>query len=153
MHSRLLAPGIRFNDSFFTEPLRLADRIAPKFPGLFAILAGDPNWAPKAFQPVCFGEFGNNSPHPLKQREYAGLWSAGSRRHLDVSVLPLPFSTTPERCALRDELVAAYHPVLQTHATGSPAADLTRRLDDLEKRHREQTAQVLLLLGNLNQQF
>ncbi|HEY2016373.1 MAG TPA: hypothetical protein VGH38_22870 [Bryobacteraceae bacterium] len=153
MHSQLIASGIRFNDCFFTEPVRLSDWTPPKFPGLFVILACDSNWAPRSFQPLFFGEFGNNSPYALKECEVAGLPGMTARRNLFVSMLAMPFSTGGQRTALRGELVSSYHPALQGTAAGSAPEELANRIDEMEKRHREQTAQVLLLLGNLNKQF
>ncbi len=134
--------GIRFNDCFFTEPARLADWIPPRFTGLFVILAGDPNWAPRPFQPVCLGEFGNNTSP-----------AAWGRKGLYVSVFPMPFSTTSQRLALCNELIAAYNPVLQTKGIAAAPADMARRMDELEKRHHEHSAQVLLMLGNIHKHF
>lgn len=153
MNLPLSVTGIRFNDCFFLEPARLADWVPPRFTGLFVILACDPNWAPRLFQPLCFGELSNNAVDPLERNGYGWLLGAADRKQLFVSVLPMPFSTGAQRAALRSELIAAYNPVLQPGvATASPAG-LVHRIEEMEKRHEEHTAQVLVLLGNIHKHF
>ena len=152
MNWPLATAGIRFNDCFFAEPVRLADWIAPRFAGLFVILACDPNWAPRSFQPLCFGELGNNGADPLERNGFAWL-GAVERKTLFVAVLPLPFSTSAQRTGLRSELIAAYNPVLQANSTPAAPGGLAQRIDELEKRHEEHSAQVLLMLGNIHKQF
>src|SRR6185437_15541581 len=71
-----MASGIRFNDCLFSEPVRLADSPLPRCAGLYVILAEDRAWAPKPFQPVYFGEFGNNAPPGGLAREAALLTGA-----------------------------------------------------------------------------
>jgi hypothetical protein len=151
--SYLLAPGIRFNDCFFSEPTRLAGWTPPKCAGLFGIFVADPNWAPKPFQPLYFGEFGNNASAATLFTECQSLFARSSGRMLLVAALPLPFSTTSQRRALRSELIHAYNPVCQAELSKTPSTDLARRLDEIEKRHQEQTAQVMLLLANTNRIF
>jgi hypothetical protein len=77
----------------------------------------DPNWAPKALQPLYFGEFGNNAPHPALALDLPRLVAAAKGRALLVAVLPLPFSTTAQRRELRNELVSAYNPECQIDGT------------------------------------
>jgi hypothetical protein len=139
----LVAAGIRFNDFVFSEPTPLAEWLPPKYAGLFVIVARDPNWAPKPFQPLYFGEFGNNAP-PSTARADA----------LFVAVLPMPFSTTAERTAARDQLIWAYKPLCQENRSPSAATgELARKLEALEKKHEEQTNQVGLLLATVNRFF
>ena len=145
--------GIRFNDCIFSEPVAFGAFAVPKCAGLFAVLTGDPNWAPRAFQPLCFGEFGNNTPAHGLPFNVQRLHAAAPGRPLTIAVLPLPFSTTAQRRALCHELVSAYNPQCQSGGHALPAADLAARLADLEKNHRAQTEQVMLLLTNLNQAF
>jgi len=152
MHLPLAATGIRFNDCLFTEPARLADWIPPRFTGLFAILACDPGWAPRSFQALCFGEFGNNTADPVERNGYGWLRGAGTKG-LFVCVLPMPFSTSAQRAALRNELIAAYNPVLQGRAMAASPAELAQRVEELEKRYQEHSAQVLMLLGNIHKHF
>lgn len=130
---RPASPGIRFNDCMFSEPVALAGWTPPRYAGLFAVLVKDANWAPKAFQPLYFGELGNNAPPP--SLDYHRLLAAAKGRTLLVAVLPMPFSTTAQRRQLCQELVGAYNPECQ-----SGGAVL-----------REQTEQVTLLLASLNQ--
>jgi hypothetical protein len=146
-------PGIRFNDCFFTEPANLDNWCPPKFTGLFVILAHDPHWAPRPYQPLCFGEFGNNAISPIEQSGCAWWMAPPDRKSLYISVLPLPFSTSAQRGALRNELISAYNPVLQANPLHAPSADLAQRLEEMEKRQREHAAQVLLLLGSIHRQF
>src|SRR6266567_6521801 len=144
MNLRVVPPGIRFNDYVFTEPQRVSDWLRPHYAGVVAILERDPNWAPKAFRPLCFEEFGNTPQIrlPVNFRSMA----EPSVAHLFVAVLPLPFSGTAQRCSVRDQLVAAYNPAWQSNITLADPSELARKLDELEKKHDEQTTQVRLLL-------
>ncbi len=149
----LPAPGIRLNDCVFSEPTRLDGWTPPQFAGLFGIFVADPNWAPKPFQPLYFGEFGNNASASQLLGECRSLIAASRGQTLMVSVLPLPFSTTSQRCALRSELIWAYNPPCQSDGGKTSPMDLAQKLDELEKRHQEQTSQVMLLLANVNRIF
>jgi hypothetical protein len=138
----LLAAGIRFNDYVFSEPVRLAEWRPPKCAGFFVILARDPNWSPKPFQPLYFGEFGNNSREtfPADGTLYA-------------AALLLPYSTTGQRWSLRNELVWAYNPTCQSGGDRMSVRELARRVDEMEVRQQEHDSQLLLLLTNLNKMF
>jgi hypothetical protein len=123
MHSYLGPHGIRFNDYVFSEPSPLGHWTPPRYPGLYVILTDDGEWAPRRFQPICFGEFGNNSRKlPLPD----------PTRSLYISVLPLPFTTTAQRCGIRDELVAAYNPAGQTPHVDVPRPIERRRIGFLQ---------------------
>src|SRR6266581_421023 len=126
MYPHWISQGIRFNDCLFSEPARLATWIPPRFPGLFAILACEKKWATRSDQKQRYGENGKN---------------------LSVAVLPLPFSTSTQRTALRDELVSAYNPAGQHHGNALAPGDLAMRIGELERRHQEHSEKVLLLLG------
>jgi hypothetical protein len=136
----VLAPGIRFNDCVFSEPIALVDWVPPRCAGLYVILVRDAAWAPKAFRPVCFGEFGNNAPAEAVRQECAQLLPGGAARTAFLAFLALPFTTTTQRWALCRELVGGYHPSGQ--AVQTTPTDLVRRLDDLERRNQEQAAQL-----------
>lgn len=140
----LVGPGIRFNDFLFSEPMPLSAWAPPKFPGIFVLLAADTNWAPRPFQPLYFGEFGNNArplaDHPIR--------ASGP---LFVSVLAMPFSSSTQRAEARNHLIWAYNPICQT--TARSENELVRKLDELEKKHEEQTTQFQLLLASLNRLF
>jgi hypothetical protein len=123
-------PGIRFNDCLFSEPLSIAGWVPPKYAGLLAVLVQDPNWAPKAFQPVYFGEFGNNAPLSAVLRDYPRIMGAAKGLALYVSVLPMPFSTTSQRCELRNQLAWAYNPECQPEGIGQPQGELTAKLNE-----------------------
>jgi hypothetical protein len=145
MSSYLVAPGLRFNDCLFSEPMQLSHWIPPNGAGIVAILARNSNWAPKPFQAIYFGEFGNDARRALESREIRFATPDGN---LYVSVLPMPFSTSAQRIALRNELISAYNPISQTgHAPST--ADLARRMDEVEARQHEQHAQILNLLSHL----
>ncbi|HUA60667.1 MAG TPA: hypothetical protein VML19_18025 [Verrucomicrobiae bacterium] len=107
------AKGIRFNDCLFTEPTHLASWTPPHFAGLLVVQIEDEEWAPRKFQPVFFAEFGNNSRQPIAYGDYSRLTRFAGMRPLYVAVLPMPFTTTVQRCALRDELIWAYNPAWQ----------------------------------------
>lgn len=157
MYPHWLSPGVRFNDCIFSEPVRLTGWIPPRLPGLFAILACDTNWAPRSFQPLCFGELSNNSENPVGNSGYSWMLRGTNARNLLVSILPLPFSTSAQRAAVREELVSAYNPAFQgpSYGDGSTAAprDLAFRIGELERRNQEQGEKILFLLGNIYKQF
>src|SRR5262249_49180767 len=102
------APGIRFNDCVFAEPTRLAEWMPPSCGGLFVILANDVRWARNPFQPIYFGDFGNDEQQTLILNSW--LPSSREANALFVATLALPFSTSAQRCALRNQLVQAYNP-------------------------------------------
>jgi len=125
MRCETYTAGIRFNDCYFSEPVRLIEWTPPKCAGLFAVLVPDPNWAPKPFRPIYFGEFGNNTPDPAP--ESPGQFREDAERAaLLVVVLPLPFSTTAQRQGLRNELVSAYYPACQGEEATNLQAALSR---------------------------
>ena len=140
--------GIRFNDCFFGEPVLLASWMPPGCASLYAILVRDPNWAPRPFQPLYFGEFGNNTSLAAVQREVTNLAPAPRREVLFIAVLPLPFSTTRQRWMLRNELVWAYNPLCQVERVQSQPTELVAKLEELERRHQEQTAELRLLFAS-----
>jgi hypothetical protein len=98
----------------FTEPVAISTWTPPRYAGILAILVHDREWAPKAFQPIYFDEFGNNAPLSSLIGDYSRLAAAARGRNLFVSVLPMPFSTTAERRSLREELISAYNPACQS---------------------------------------
>lgn len=108
------APGIRFNDCMFSEPVPIGTWTPPRYAGILAILVHDAEWAPKSFRALYFGEFGNNAPLAAMVRDYAPFMTAANGRALYVSVLPMPFSTTGERRSLSQELISAYNPACQS---------------------------------------
>ena len=114
----MVPQGIRLNDCLFSEPTRFADWKVPKYAGLFVILVKDANWVPKPYQPLYFGDFGNNTPDvPLK---HALLPGGASDDTLLISVLPMPFSTTAQRWALRNELMWATTLLGKLERSGPP---------------------------------
>jgi hypothetical protein len=143
----MVSTGIRFNDYLFTEPERLAGWVPPKCASMFVILIRDSNWAPKPFQALCFGEFGNNAQQSWLRYGHARLSSTSEP--LFVSVLPMPFSTTAQRCEVVDQLVWAYNPTCQANSVSSGPSELAHKLDRLEKKHEE----ILLMLANINKMF
>ena len=147
-------PGIRFNDCLFTEPTHLSDWTPPKYAGLFVILAHDANWAPKPYQPVYFGEFGNNTHEGLLPTNYAWLLGAESGAVLFISVLPMPFTTAVQRRELRNELLSAYNPISQTREVRAAVSELANRLAEVDRKpQQEQAAEVLVLLAGVNRLF
>ena len=146
MNTYLFAAGIRFNDHMFSEPRRLAEWVPPKCAGICVILAGDPNWAPKPLQPLCFCEFGNNA-------DLRRLARMPNMEALFVSGLAMPFSTSAQRSEVRNQLVWAYNPVWQASAGSALQSELSHKLEELERKHEEQTAQLRLILANINRLF
>jgi hypothetical protein len=143
-------PGIRFNDCVFAQPTRLAEWTPPGCAGLFVILAEDTNWSPKPLQPLYFGEFGNNEQNFTLN---GWLSQAGRAHALLVATLALPFSTSAQRCALRNELVQAYNPISQAEGGQTSPRELARKLDAIEVRQHEQNTQIIALLHQLNRIF
>lgn len=141
--------GIRFNDCIFSEPVSFANWVPPGCPGLFAILTFDPNWAPRPVRPLYFGEFGNNTPAHTLFHQCSRMFSGENGKYLLICVLPMPFTTTTQRCSLRDELVSAYHPMCQS-ASYTPSNDLAQKVDELERRHQEQNAQMMMLVAGVS---
>jgi hypothetical protein len=112
-------------------------------------MARDFRWSPKPFQPLYFGEFGNNE-QPMSNLD-TWLPPAGRLDGLFVAVLPLPFSTTAQRWALRNELIHAYNPISQADWARTSTRELARRLDMIEVRQEQVNTQILSLLNHLNQ--
>lgn len=113
MNPYLSASGIRLNDCLFTEPVDFAGWRPPQYAGLFAVFVHDASWAPKPLRPLCFGEFGNNAPRAALLGNYNELLAAANGRKLVIAVCPMPYSTTSQRWAIRDELIWAYNPACQ----------------------------------------
>jgi len=146
MNAYLGVAGIRFNDYVFSEPRRLVEWTPPKWAGICVILARDSNWAPKPLQPLFFLEFGNNSD----LRRLARMPNTDA---LYVSALAMPYSTSAQRSEVRNQLVWAYNPVWQAGAAPAVQGELAHKLDELERKHDEQTTQLRLLLASLNRLF
>ena len=152
MHSAI-GVGIRFNDCFFTEPVRLIEWQPPLYAGLFVILGRDPNWAPKPFQPLYFGEFGNNARDVNVPGDSLFPFDLRRSAELFIATLPMPFSTTSQRYTVRDELLWAYNPLYQARLAQTPPHDLARKVEELQKGHQEQSVQFGLLLASINRFF
>jgi hypothetical protein len=146
MLSNLMPPGVRFNDCLFSEPAPLPTWRQPGCAGIIAVLARNPQWSPKPLQPLYFGEFGNDAVPRTS-------WPANAGRDLLVSVLPMPYSTTAQRRALCDELIAAHNPAWQANGTMVSAPALAGKVDELEARQLEQSQQILALLTHLGKLF
>lgn len=146
----MVPPGIRFNDCFFSEPIPLTDWKMAKSAGLFVILAKDGNWAPKPYQPLYFGEIGNNSPDGPPPGTETLIPQNHGRAALFISVLPMPFSTTAQRRALRNELLWAYNSTWQVDEIRR-AAGIANQFGSLDKP--EDATQALLLLTGFNKHF
>jgi hypothetical protein len=146
MNNYLLPAGIRFNDHMFSEPKRLVEWVPPKCAGICVILAEDPNWAPKPLQPLCFCEFGNNA-------DLRRLARMPNMEALFVSALAMPFSTSAQRSEVRNQLVWAYNPVWQASAGSVLQSELSQKLEELERKHEDQTTQLRLILANINRLF
>jgi hypothetical protein len=153
MNSYMVAPGIRFNDYLFTEPKQLSEWERPRYAGILAILVRDPNWAPKPFQALFFREFGNNSQEILLSNGLMRLPGTLAAERFWVSVLPVPFSTTAQRLEILQQLIWAYNPAWQAKGSAAEPSELARKLEELEKKHEEQTTQVRLLLQSFNKFF
>jgi hypothetical protein len=139
----VIPPGVRFNDSLFSEPVQFADWRPPLCAGIAAVLVRNPQWAPKPLQPLYFGEFGNDASRA------ASLPANIRREDLLVSVLPMPYSTAAQRRALCNELIAAHNPACQANISVISAAELARKVDDLELRQQGHNQQILSLLAHI----
>ena len=141
-----LPPGVRFNDCLFSEPVELTAWRLPSCAGIVAVLARNTQWAPKPFQPLYFGEFGNDASARTNLPSNPG-------RGLLLSILPMPYSTAGQRRALRDELIAAHNPLWQANGITVPTAALAQKVYELEARQQEQSQQILALLAHLGKLF
>lgn len=147
MVSQLVPPGVRFNDCVFTEAVPLAAWRPPGCAGVVAIMARNPQWGPKPLQPLYFGEFGNDATRETS------LPIVARPQDLLISVLPMPYSTAAQRRSLCNELISAHNPACQANGTIVSAADLARKVDELEARQQEQSQQILSLLAHLGSLF
>lgn len=147
MNSHMDKPGIRFNDCVFSEPTALAQWTPPRCAGLYVVLVQDPNWAPRPFQPLYFGEFGHNAALPALRAEQANLAGLAPQEALYAAALPMPFSTTAQRWLLRHELIRAYNPPWCASQSDTPPTELVRKLDELERRHQHETAELRMLFA------
>ena len=145
--SLTVPPGVRFNDSVFSEPVPLTIWKPPACAGILVILARNPQWGPKPWQPLYFAGFGNDATGTTSLPQIA------RPEGLLVSMLPLPYSSAAQRRALCNELIAAHNPACQRNGTMTSAAELAHRVEALEARHEEQHQQILTLLAQLGRLF
>jgi hypothetical protein len=117
---------------------------------LFVILAKDANWAPRPYQPLYFGEFGNNTPETLLPVNYA--MPGGEGDALCISVLPMPFSTTAQRWELCNELLYGYNTAWQAREVRAAGNGMANQAG-VVKPYPEESAQILLLLTGVNRLF
>jgi len=118
------------------------------------ILAPDANWAPKPYQPLYFGEFGNNTPEALLPGSHAEPRAIEGNTMLFVAALPMPFSTTAQRWALRNELVWAYNATWQTTEVRAAAGGLANQLGEVDKTpYQQRSAELFHLLSGVTQPF
>ena len=146
MPSYVVPPGVRFNDCLFSEPVQLTAWHPPTCGGIVAVLARNPQWAPKPLQPLYFGEFGNDADCRLSLPSNAS-------RDLLISVLPMPYTTAAHRRALCNELIAAHNPAWQSDGIMGLGTALARKCEELEARQQEQSRQILSLLTYLGKLF
>jgi len=92
-----------------------------------------------------FGEFGNNSPEVLLPGSHGLLPASKGNTLLYVAALPMPFSTTAQRWALRNELVWAYNATWQ--ATEARAPNGLNHLGEADQTpYQQQSAQLFHFL-------
>jgi hypothetical protein len=143
----VVPPGVRFNDSLFTEPAPLGIWRPTGCAGILAILAPNSQWGPRPFQPLYFGEFGNDALRGVNLR--ANI----QRDDLLMSVLPLPYSTAAQRRALCNDLITSHNPLWQANRSVAPVDEMARKVDELAARQQEQSQQILSLLAHLAKLF
>jgi hypothetical protein len=115
----------------FSEPERVSGWVPPKCAGLYAIVVSDSNWAPKAYQPLYFGEFGHNSPIGALSGNQHALAAAANGKTLFVCAYLMPFSTSAQRWAARNELIWAYNPICQADGDSSSHRDQAHMLKEI----------------------
>ena len=115
-----------------------------------AILARNPQWAPKPLQPLYFAEFGNNVGNGIAVPR---LPDDARIEDLLVSTLPMPYSTVSQRRSICKELIAAYNPTCQTKGPVVSAVELANKVEELEARQQEQSQQILSLLTYIGKFF
>src|SRR5262245_10537867 len=85
--------GIRFADLLFSEPLPLETCQLPHGHGLFAVLMPDDTWAPRQYQPLFFGEYGNlqDAPTAAVRRDHYLRWlRTAAGRQLYIAICSAP---------------------------------------------------------------
>ena len=104
--------GIRFNDSFFTEPVPFSQSMPPVSSGVYAILAADDSCRPRPFRPIYFGESGNFSVRVTAGHERFNDWAAeaGGPGSVYVAFCPTPLLREQQRRWVESDLIARYRP-------------------------------------------
>lgn len=149
----LLPAGIRFNDFLFADPVPLSNWRPPGCAGIVAILASNPQWAPKPLQPLYFGVFGNNAGTDAGNAAIVPRMPNARVEDLLVAVLPMPYSTVQQRRAACKELIAAYNPACQANGSIMSTAELAYKVEELEARQQEQSQQIMSMLTYIGKLF
>ena len=150
LHSRTLA-GIRFADYVFSAPASL-DRflLPPRSLGLYVILMPDSTWGPWHLQPLFFDQFGPERVVRMSPAQQACCLKVAAGRSLYFAFYAIPPQhgwATPE---ILKELVARYRPLANLESIDA-AAEVSQRLDSLEKKLIEHELVLKLALAALGQ--
>src|SRR5262245_53772477 len=98
--------GIRFGDLTFTEPVPLDTAVyAPASIGIYVLLAPDPTWSPRYFQPVYFGEFGMPGAAQMTAEEQSRCLRVAAGKTLYVAVCSVPPHFAVQVTRIKNELI------------------------------------------------
>jgi hypothetical protein len=150
LHSRGLV-GIRFADYVFSGPVPL-DRFSlpPRSVGLYVVLMPDSTWGPWHLQPLFFGQFGPERGVRMSQSQQTCCLRVAAGRSLYYALYAVPHQHAWAASEILKELVARYRPIANLENIDT-TADLTQRLDILEKKMIEQDLVLKLALAALGQ--
>jgi hypothetical protein len=120
--------GIRFKDSFFSEPKAFGSGWLPMRSGVYAILVIDGGWNPRPYRPLYFGKAGDLAARVVRSHEKYNEWcrEAGGSEKLYVAYHLSP-NAEWERAEIEESLIRHYSPVCnQTFNRFASLADLYR---------------------------
>jgi hypothetical protein len=104
--------GIRFHDSYFSEPTPMAFASMPSLPGLYAILVMDFDSNPRPYRPLYFGKAVDLSSRVGTSHEKYGEWNrAAGGSTLYAAYHLMPGTTDAHRANVEESLIRHYKPV------------------------------------------
>lgn len=103
--------GIRFLDSYFSEPTALGAAWLPMLPGLYAILVLDLSRTPRPYRPIYFGKAEDLAARVVRSHEKCDEWRrAAGTGTLYVAYDSMPNTSNWERASVEERLIKYYAP-------------------------------------------
>lgn len=124
--------GVMFGDRWFSAPAPLPGIAFPGLraqAGLYVVMVYDPQWGPRPFRPLYFGESDDiwNRCTAVHERFAAWRRAAGPSAVLYRALSPMPGATRAQRQAAESALIARYAPPCNERLSMSLAALLSGR--------------------------